>query len=59
MIERDIEANRVREAGSHTRNLLKVKRGLDMVRVLFEQILITEYVLSATLICFQFIVFLI
>lgn len=42
VIERDIEGNCVRKAGSHTRNLLRVKRGLDMVRVLFEQILATE-----------------
>ncbi|KAF7842476.1 accelerated cell death 11 [Senna tora] len=42
LIEKDIQANTVRKAGSHTRNLLRVKRGLDMVRVLFEQILVTE-----------------
>ncbi|CAL0334505.1 unnamed protein product [Lupinus luteus] len=42
MIELDVQANSVRNAGSHTRNLLRVKRGLDMVRVLFEQILVTE-----------------
>ncbi|MBA0804557.1 hypothetical protein Gohar_004136 [Gossypium harknessii] len=42
MLDRDIEGNCVRKAGSHTRNLLRVKRGLDMVRVLFEQILATE-----------------
>ncbi|KAG5562283.1 hypothetical protein RHGRI_005120 [Rhododendron griersonianum] len=42
MIDRDVEANCVRKAGSHTRNLLRVKRGLDMVRVLFEQIIATE-----------------
>ena len=44
MIDRDVQANTVRKAGSRTRNLLRVKRGLDMVRVLFEQILVTEYV---------------
>ncbi|MBA0771798.1 hypothetical protein Gotri_007271, partial [Gossypium trilobum] len=33
MLDRDIEGNCVRKAGSHTRNLLRVKRGLDMVRV--------------------------
>lgn len=43
MIDLDIQQNRVRQAGSHTRNLLRVKRGLDMVKVLFEQILATEY----------------
>ncbi|MBA0688177.1 hypothetical protein Goari_005980, partial [Gossypium aridum] len=41
ILDRDIEGNCVRKAGSHTRNLLRVKRGLDMVRVLFEQILAT------------------
>ncbi|KAH1208885.1 Accelerated cell death 11 [Glycine max] len=44
LIELDVQANTVRKGGSHTRNLLRVKRGLDMVRVLFEQILVTEYV---------------
>ncbi|KAG5252883.1 ceramide-1-phosphate transfer protein [Salix suchowensis] len=28
--------------GSHTRNLLRVRRGLDMVKILFEQILVTK-----------------
>ncbi|XP_073046779.1 accelerated cell death 11 [Primulina eburnea] len=42
MMAGDIEANCVRIAGSHTRNLLRVKRGIDMVKVLFEQIIVTE-----------------
>lgn len=42
MIDRDVEDNCVRKAGSHTRNLLRVKRGLDMVKVLFEEIIATE-----------------
>ncbi|KAK2991025.1 hypothetical protein RJ640_018020 [Escallonia rubra] len=42
MVDRDVEADCVRKAGSHTRNLLRVKRGLDMVRVLFEQIIDSE-----------------
>ncbi|KAG7569164.1 Glycolipid transfer protein superfamily [Arabidopsis thaliana x Arabidopsis arenosa] len=42
MMEKDIEADCVRKAGSHTRNLLRVKRGLDMVKVLFEQIIASE-----------------
>uniref|UniRef100_A0A0R0I8Q8 Glycolipid transfer protein domain-containing protein n=1 Tax=Glycine max TaxID=3847 RepID=A0A0R0I8Q8_SOYBN len=42
LIELDVQANTVRKGGSHTRNLLRVKRGLDMVRVLFEQILVTD-----------------
>ena len=47
MVELDIQKGTVRVAGSHTRNLLRVKRGLDMVKVLFEQILVTEYVETA------------
>ncbi|KAG5622081.1 hypothetical protein H5410_007299 [Solanum commersonii] len=42
MMDQDIQANCVRKAGSHTRNLLKVKRGLDMVKVLFEEIIAAE-----------------
>ncbi|KAA8519379.1 hypothetical protein F0562_013635 [Nyssa sinensis] len=42
ILDGDIKANCVRKAGSHTRNLLRVKRGLDMVRVLFEQIIASE-----------------
>ncbi|KAK4252824.1 hypothetical protein QN277_010971 [Acacia crassicarpa] len=42
MIDRDVQANTVRKVGSHTRNLLRVKRGLDLVRVLFEQIMVTD-----------------
>ena len=42
MVELDIQTDTVRKPGSHTRNLLRVKRGIDMVKVLFEQILLTE-----------------
>ncbi|XP_042489475.1 accelerated cell death 11 [Macadamia integrifolia] len=42
LLDRDIENNCVKKAGSHSRNLLRVKRGIDMVRVLFEQIQISE-----------------
>ncbi|KAK9140482.1 hypothetical protein Scep_010163 [Stephania cephalantha] len=42
LLDRDVAQNSVRKAGSHSRNLLRVKRGLDMVRVLFEQILLSE-----------------
>jgi Glycolipid transfer protein (GLTP) len=42
MIELDIQQDCVRQGGSHTRNLLRVKRGLDMVRVLFEEIVKSE-----------------
>ncbi|VVA29320.1 PREDICTED: accelerated cell death [Prunus dulcis] len=49
LLDRDIEGDCVRKAGSHSRNLLRVKRGLDMVRVLFEQIIVTKYVFSTTI----------
>ncbi|XP_071700796.1 accelerated cell death 11-like [Rutidosis leptorrhynchoides] len=42
MMEIDIKDNCVRKGGSHTRNLLRVKRGLDMVRLLFQHILAQE-----------------
>ncbi|CAN6286607.1 unnamed protein product [Urochloa humidicola] len=42
MVELDIQKDTVRKPGSHTRNMLRVKRGIDMVKVLFEQILVTE-----------------
>nr|GEU74091.1 accelerated cell death 11 [Tanacetum cinerariifolium] len=42
MMDQDIANDCVRKAGSHTRNLLRVKRGLDMVRVLFDQILSSQ-----------------
>lgn len=44
MMDGDIESDCVRRAGSHTRNLLRVKRGIDMVKVLFEHIISSEYV---------------
>lgn len=42
MVDGDIRNNTVRNGGSHTRNLLRVLRGVDMVKVLFEHILVTE-----------------
>ncbi|XP_008794458.2 accelerated cell death 11 [Phoenix dactylifera] len=42
LLDLDVQKNCVRQAGSHSRNLLRVKRGLDMVKVLFEQILASE-----------------
>ncbi|KAL1358836.1 hypothetical protein HN51_004074 [Arachis hypogaea] len=42
MIDQDVQNNCVRTAGSHTRNLLRVKRGLDMIRLLFEYMLVAE-----------------
>lgn len=44
MMEDDVKSDCVRRGGSHTRNLLRVKRGIDMVKVLFEHIVSSEYV---------------
>ena len=54
LIDRDMEANCVRNAGSHSRNLLRVKRGIHMVKALFEHILVSEYVLQLISIFFFF-----
>ena len=54
VLDKDIERNSVRKGGSHSRNLLRVKRGLDMVRVLFEQIMVTEYVSITFSLAFRF-----
>lgn len=48
LLDLDVDKNCVRQAGSHSRNLLRVKRGLDMVKVLFEQILASEYAATLT-----------
>ncbi|KAL0684936.1 hypothetical protein Bca4012_051784 [Brassica carinata] len=42
MVDRDIEANCVRKVGSHTRNLLRIKRSLEMMRVMCEVLLDTD-----------------
>ncbi|XP_057429519.1 accelerated cell death 11-like [Lotus japonicus] len=42
MVDQDVQTNSVRTQGSHSRNLLKIKRGLDFLRVLMEQVLLTE-----------------
>ncbi|BBN00167.1 hypothetical protein MPTK1_1g26930 [Marchantia polymorpha subsp. ruderalis] len=42
MVDSDIQADKVKQGGSHTRNLLRVKRGIDMVRLLFQHVLTTE-----------------
>ncbi|KAJ3707178.1 hypothetical protein LUZ61_010883 [Rhynchospora tenuis] len=42
MIELGIEQDSVTRLGSHSRNLLRVKHGLDLAKVLFEEIIKTE-----------------
>ncbi|KAI3904068.1 hypothetical protein MKW92_022287 [Papaver armeniacum] len=43
MLDRDVEQNTVRLAGSHSRNLLRIKRAIDTIRSFFKLILTTEY----------------
>eukprot|EP00249_Psilotum_nudum_P007974 c20952_g2_i1 orf=190-537(+) len=42
LVEHDVKNNYVKDVSSHSCNLLRVKRGLDMVRVLFHTILIAD-----------------
>ncbi|KAG0466132.1 hypothetical protein HPP92_017712 [Vanilla planifolia] len=42
VLDLDVKDNCVRRPQSHSRNLLRVKRGIDMVRVLFEEILAVD-----------------
>ncbi|KAK9281046.1 hypothetical protein L1049_003938 [Liquidambar formosana] len=42
LVDRDVEANCVKKMGSHSDNLLIVKRVLELVKVLFEQLLAAE-----------------
>jgi hypothetical protein len=56
MVDQDAQTNTVRKQGSHSRNLLKIKRGLEFLKVLFEQVILTEYVILfigyCTIFCF-------
>jgi len=42
LLDHDVKRNIVRRAGSRSRNLLRVKQGIEMVKVLFEEIISTE-----------------
>jgi len=42
MVDKDIQAGNAKKIGSHTRNLLRIKRSLEMIRVLFEEIIATN-----------------
>jgi hypothetical protein len=42
ILDNDIKSGTVRNPGSHTRNLLRVVRGINMVKLLFEYLLSSE-----------------
>lgn len=44
IIDFDVANDTVKSPGSHSRNLRRVRQGLDLIRALFEQFLSTEYV---------------
>ncbi|MQL89671.1 hypothetical protein Taro_022239 [Colocasia esculenta] len=39
MLEKDVECDTVKKPGSHSRNLRRVRQGLDLIKALFEQFL--------------------
>lgn len=43
ILDMDIANDTVKSPGSHSRNLRRVRQGLDLVRALFEQFLSTKY----------------
>jgi Glycolipid transfer protein (GLTP) len=49
IIDNDLKHNTVRHKGSHSRNLRRVRLGLDLIRALFEQFLVTKYVFLSLL----------
>ena len=44
MIDREIGLNCAKSSNSNSRNLVRVKRSIDMLKVIFEQILAKRYV---------------
>ncbi|AET00366.1 glycolipid transfer protein [Medicago truncatula] len=44
LVDHDVQTNSVRKQRSHSRNLLKIKCGLEFLKVLFEQVELTQYV---------------
>ncbi|XP_031403686.1 ACD11 homolog protein-like isoform X3 [Punica granatum] len=47
VLDRDVANRTVKTQGSHTRNLCRVRQGLDLIRALFEQFLSSKF-LSVT-----------
>lgn len=46
ILDHDIAQHTVKISGSFSRNLRRVRQGLDLMRALFENFLSTEYVIS-------------
>lgn len=43
VIDHDVARDTVKTSGSYSRNLRRVRQGLDLVRAIFEQLLSTRY----------------
>lgn len=54
VLDRDVANDTVKKPGSHSRNLRRVRQGLDLIRALFEEFLSTEYVSPFHLFFFSF-----
>lgn len=54
IIDIDVANGTVRTSGSHSRNLRRVRQGLDLIRALFEQFLSTKYVHPLSIFLFPF-----
>lgn len=44
VVDHDLKNKSVKSPGSHTRNLRRVRQGLDLIRELFQNFLSAEYV---------------
>lgn len=53
IVDFDLKNKTVRSQGSHTRNLRRVRQGLDLIRELFQNFLSDEYVFLPTYMVFQ------
>ena len=53
-LDLDVANGTVRTSGSHSRNLRRVRQGLDLIRALFEQFLSTKYVHPLSIFLFPF-----
>ncbi|XVF03414.1 hypothetical protein REPUB_Repub04eG0259300 [Reevesia pubescens] len=51
VLDLDVANGTVKKAGSHSRNLRRVRQGLDLIRALFEEFLSSEYVSFALPYC--------
>ena len=52
VLDLDVVNGTVKKTGSHSRNLHRVRQGLDLIRALFEEFLSSEYVTPFPFACF-------